>query len=293
MRETEYMDPAILPPDQSILVTTRMAPSEEYAAAPQPTDAGIPRQRSIAGRGEGDRREYEAIVTTSLADEIAFRLQAAIIDGVYPPGAHLRQEEICQRFNVSRTPVREALRKLQAKNFVLMTPNKGATVRFPDRRDLREIYAMRAELEGFACALAAEAGMTAAVLADLEAAQLRVRTATAELEQRPMNTEHGYYFLPLIRANDQFHKVIHRHAGNDRLSTTLSELQESFPKDLVWRAMRSLTENRGMVIDEHEAVMQALRTRDAGGAREAMSSHVLHAGSVLMSYLDEHGFWEQ
>ena len=71
----------------------------------------------------------EEIVPTSLADEIAFRLQAAILDGVFPPGTHLYQEEICARFGVSRTPVREALRKLQAQHLVVVVPNKGAKVR--------------------------------------------------------------------------------------------------------------------------------------------------------------------
>lgn len=237
--------------------------------------------------------DRERIVTTSLADEIAFRLQAAIIDGVYTPGTHLRQEEICQRFNVSRTPVREALRKLQAKQLVVMTPNKGATVRFPTREDLQEVYAMRAELEGFATALAAEAKMTDAVLAELKDAQRMVSVATAELEQRPRDEEHGYYYLPLIRANDRFHDVIHRYAGNRRLRATLAELQNSFPKDLVWRAMRSLSENRGIVIDEHEQILQALARHDAVAAREAMSAHISHSGRVLRAYLDDHDFWKR
>jgi len=235
----------------------------------------------------------ESIVTTSLADEIAFRLQAAIIDGRFPPNTHLRQEEICLQFNVSRTPVREALRKLQAQNLVLMTPNKGATVRVPSRDEVREIYVMRAELEGLACELAAEAQIPEASFRDLEEAQSMVGRATADLEHRPADLEHGYYYLPLIRANDRFHDVILVLAGNRRLHSTINELQTAFAKDLVWRAMRSLSENRTFVIGEHETVLAALRRHDGRQARKAMQEHISHAGDVLLAYLDEQEFWQR
>lgn len=235
----------------------------------------------------------EPIVTTSLADEIAFRLQTGIIDGTFPAGARLRQEEICRQFRVSRTPVREALRKLQAQNLVVMTPNKGATVRSPTRQDVQEIYVMRAELEGLACKLAAGAQVPEAALRDLEAAQLMVETATADLEQRPADLKRGYYFTPLIRANARFHDVIHQLAGNERLRTTIIDLQNAFPKDLVWRAMRSLNENRGFVIGEHHAVLEAFRRHDGVAARNAMEEHITRAGDVLIDYLDEHDFWKR
>jgi hypothetical protein len=90
----------------------------------------------------------ERIVTTSLADEIAFRVQSAILDGLYPPGSRLPQDELCEKFGVSRTPVREALRKLQAKHLVTVVPNKGATVRLLSRKELIDIYDLRSELEG-------------------------------------------------------------------------------------------------------------------------------------------------
>ena len=84
----------------------------------------------------GRRHEYplEQITITSLADEIAFRIQSAILAGEHPPGTRLLQDELCERFGVSRTPVREALRKLQAKHLVVLVPNKGATVRAPSRK---------------------------------------------------------------------------------------------------------------------------------------------------------------
>ena len=83
--------------------------------------------------GEGGDAGIE---TTSLADEIAFRLQQAIIARELPPGTKPRQESLCERFGVSRTPIREALRKLQALRLVIMVPNRGATVRLPTRTEI-------------------------------------------------------------------------------------------------------------------------------------------------------------
>ena len=80
----------------------------------------------------------ESITLTSLVDEIAFRLETAILEGEFRPGTHLLQDELCARFGVSRTPVREALRKLQAQHLVIVVPNKGATVRFPSEAELRD-----------------------------------------------------------------------------------------------------------------------------------------------------------
>lgn len=233
----------------------------------------------------------EPLVATSLPDEIAFRLQAAIIDGSLPAGAPLRQEELCKLFGVSRTPVREALRTLQAQNLVQLTPNRGATVMRPQRDEVREIYVMRAELEGFACELACSSPISDGDLAGLDDAQALVRKATGDLEQRPADLEHGFYFTPLIRANDRFHEAIHRLTGNRRLRAALVDLQNAFPKDLIWRAIRSAGENRALVISEHESVLAALRTQDGPRARLAMAEHVSHSGDVLLAYLDDRKFW--
>jgi DNA-binding GntR family transcriptional regulator len=107
--------------------------------------AAIHRAEHVDGEGA------DPLAPTSLTDEIVFRLENAILEGVYPPGTRLRQDELCVRFGVSRTPVREALRTLQARNLVVVMPNRGATVRIPSRKDAAELYDVRAELEGYAC----------------------------------------------------------------------------------------------------------------------------------------------
>ena len=92
---------------------------------------------------------------TSLADEIALCLQRDILDGRIALGERLAQDELCARFEVSRTPIREALTKLQSSGLVSLRPNRGAIVRTPPRREVQEVYELRAELEGFAAERAA------------------------------------------------------------------------------------------------------------------------------------------
>ncbi len=238
-------------------------------------------------------RARDYVLATSLADEVAFRIQAAILDGEYPPGTHLQQDELCARFGVSRTPVREALRKLQAQNLVDLVPNKGAMVSIRTRSELLEVYALRAELEGFAAQLAAR-HVGAEPLAELQDAQDEINRAMSELAPGRMRPEDEAAFNTRITvANERFHGVIHGLAGNARLARTLEELQSYFPKDYVWRAIGDSPEGHVLSVEEHEQIRDALAARNGRAARRAMSSHIKHAGTLLIAYLDRHQFWSQ
>ncbi len=239
---------------------------------------------AIAGR--------ESIVMTSLADEIAFRVESAIIEGVYPPGSRLPQDELCERFGVSRTPVREALRKLQARNLVVVTPNKGATVRVLTRKELKDVYDVRSELEGYACFLAASR-VTDETIVELDEAQRRLASLVGELEPRRQDDrDSASLHVQVNRANDDFHGVIHRASGNERLYQLAQELGRIFPKDYVWRAIASSDEMRILNIEEHAGIRGALVAGDGEAARREMREHILHARSVLLRYLEKVGFWK-
>jgi DNA-binding GntR family transcriptional regulator len=233
----------------------------------------------------------EPIVTTSLADEIAFRLETAILDGRYPPGSRLPQEELCERFAVSRTPVREALRKLQAKNLVVVVPNKGATVRLLSRKELLDIYAVRAELEGFSCELAA-ARITDACITELDRAQDELEDAVGLLDPAaPDDASAAGPQLRMKHANDWFHTAIHQTAENAPLLQMIKDLGDRCPKDYISRALRVSPEVRDLNIDEHRRIRAALGAGDGQAARQAMREHILHARTVIAAYLDEQGFW--
>ena len=89
------------------------------------------------------------------ADDLAALIEEAIVSGELAPGAVLRQEQLSERFGVSRTPVREALRRLAALGLVSFVPNRGVRVRTLTREDLYEAFLVRAELEAVATEIAA------------------------------------------------------------------------------------------------------------------------------------------
>lgn len=234
------------------------------------------------------------VVTTGLADEIAFRIERAIVEGAFPPGSRLPQDELCARFGVSRTPVREALRKLQARNLVVVVPNRGATVRIPTRKELMDVYDVRGELEGYASELAASR-VSDRIVAGLDTAQRAleglVLNLASELGVEGVGEPSLAIHLQLNQANDDFHGVVLEAAGNERLSQLTRDLGRMFPKDYIWRAMDGTDEMHALNVTEHRRIRDALVTADPARAHAEMTSHIRHARTVLLRYLDRLGFW--
>ena len=228
----------------------------------------------------------EPLTVVGLTDEIAYRLRADILEGRLALGAPLPHEQLAARFGVSRTPIREALRKLQATGLVELSPNRGAVVRTPARTELIEVYELRADLEGLACELAC-ARASDEELGQLDAAQERLAAAIEGIR-----LDEASFDTAVADANGAFHGAIHRAARNARLHATIRDLQDFFPRDSVWRAIADDPETmHAMNVGEHERIAAALRARRPAQARRAMSDHVGGAGRILLAYLDEQRFW--
>ncbi|MET0561484.1 MAG: GntR family transcriptional regulator, partial [Gaiellaceae bacterium] len=116
----------------------------------------------------------------TMADDIALALEEAIVSGEIPPGSTLRQEHLSEQFQVSRTPVREALRRLAALGLVSFEPNRGVRVRMLSQDEIREAFMVRAELESLATEIATPK-MNDDDLAELERAERRFSRATGAL----------------------------------------------------------------------------------------------------------------
>src|SRR5882757_3474972 len=129
-------------------------------------------------------------VPSSYPDQIAQILEREILEGRYGRDEHLQQDEICRRFGVSRTPAREALRKLQAVGLVELVPNRGAMVRLPTLRELREVYRIRAELEGLATELTAR-NRTDELLTRLHDAQRQLASVVATVRPEQLREPDG------------------------------------------------------------------------------------------------------
>src|SRR5689334_2146402 len=131
-----------------------------------------------------DRRRPS--VDTTMADEIAAEIEEQILLGAIPPGTLLRQEQLAIRFGVSRTPIREALRRLDALGLVVLRPNRGVQVRGPSRDELWDSIVVRAALESTAAGLAATR-ISDAQLRQLGRAERRYRGITEQLRDHGLS----------------------------------------------------------------------------------------------------------
>src|SRR6476619_4351697 len=144
------------------------------------------------------------------ADDIARVLEDEIVGGLIPPDTVLRQEMLSERFDVSRTPVREALRRLAALGLVSFEPNRGVRVRSISPHELREAFLVRAQLESLATEVAT-AKMTPADIDALERAEVNFAALTAELRRQAAQGERDEaFFGQWMQGNYAFHEVIYR-----------------------------------------------------------------------------------
>ena len=222
------------------------------------------------------------------ADEIALVVEEAIVSGELPPGTVLRQEQLSERFSVSRTPVREALRRLAALGLVSFVPNRGVRVRTLSREELHEAFLVRAELESLATELAAPR-MTEDDLAELEQAESEFSRATQELRARPRDgVDRWRLTSEWVRANHDFHDVIYRVADAPLVERLAKSARRSFSGHAVWAPGGSEVDALYERNDrEHRAIIAALRAGNASGARALAREHVLHSYELLVHVLDQ------
>src|SRR3954467_13779431 len=215
------------------------------------------------------------------ADELALELEQAIVRGELAPGQVLRQEELSERYGVSRTPVREALRRLAALGLVSFVPNRGVRVRTLSRDELWEAFLVRAELESLATEIAAPK-MTSDDLVELERAEAEFSRATQALRPRPREGDDRWRLTSeWVRANHGFHDVIYRVASVPMIERLPQRGPRPVPPPAVWGpARRSFSGHAmwgpgGSDVDalyerndhEHQAIIAALRAANPGGAR--------------------------
>ncbi|GHH42944.1 DNA-binding GntR family transcriptional regulator [Streptomyces umbrinus] len=245
--------------------------------------APLPDADSPAGKGK------------ALVDDTAAAIRARILSGEIPIGAQLRQVELAELLGVSRTPVREALRQLQAGGLIEVLPNRGAVVRVPAPWEVREAYEIRAELEGLACVRAVHA-VTPDVLRELREANETVRAvssggrgggAAPGAGSSPATTNTSPNASPSTSANDCFHTLIHTVAGNRRLARAIKDVNEAFPRNVSALVLQDNPRHREDNIREHERIVEALAAEDAERARSEMKAHVISAGEQLARWYEQ------
>jgi DNA-binding GntR family transcriptional regulator len=223
------------------------------------------------------------------ADDIALVIEEAIVSGELEPGTVLRQEQLSEQFNVSRTPIREALRRLAALGLVSFVPNRGVRVRTISREDLHEAFMVRAELEALATGYAATK-MTPEDLAELDAAEKRFSRISQELRSREPGEARRSIMGDWVRANHAFHDVVYRVADLPLVEQLGKSARRSFSGPAVWApGDRSIDGLYARNAEQHRAIEQALVAGSAAGARELAREHVLSSFVLLETILEQVG----
>jgi DNA-binding GntR family transcriptional regulator len=220
------------------------------------------------------------------ADDIAVLIEEAIVSGELAPGSVLRQEQLSERFGVSRTPVREALRRLAALGLVSFEPNRGVRVRTLELKDLREAFLVRAELEALITEEAARR-MTPEALAELEEAELRFTRLTKEVRSHDPGGARRSLMTDWMAANHAFHDVLYRTADMAFVESIAKGARRTFTGTTVWAPVDDeLDELYSRNQAEHRAIRQALVAQSVAGARELAHEHVMHSFELLTKVLE-------
>jgi DNA-binding GntR family transcriptional regulator len=227
--------------------------------------------------------------TSTKADDIAILIEEQIVAGELAPGTVLRQEQLSERFQVSRTPIREALRRLAALGLVSFEPNRGVRVRTVARDELREAFLVRAELESLATELAAPR-MTQTALDELDAVEADFTRLTKELRSRRPDADRAQLTREWVRTNHAFHDVIYRVADHPYVEQVAKGARRTFSSRWVWAPEGAELDALYELNDrQHRAIREALAAGSAAGARSLAREHVLASFNLLVTVLDHAG----
>lgn len=206
-----------------------------------------------------------------LHEQVAARLRRMLVEGDIAPGAKLNERALSEALHVSRTPLREAIKRLAAEGLVELLPNRGAVALRLTETDVAHSFELMAALEGLSGELAAQR-ITEAQLNEIRALHFEM---LACFTRRDLS---NYY-----RLNAQIHRAINAAAGNPVLAQTYDQVnarlqalrfRSNQDEDKWKRAMR-----------EHERMVEALAERDAAGLRQVLVTHLNHKRDVVLEQL--------
>jgi DNA-binding GntR family transcriptional regulator len=223
----------------------------------------------------------QAATHRTLVDEVANVLQRRIESGELQVGSWLRQQALAVEFGVSKTPVREALQKLQALGYVDVVRNRGVRVRLASRREITEAYQVRAVLEGLSAELATDY-ISQAQLDDLRAAEQLFQGSVGKLiaHRRDQTYTEGVDDAQWVGADENFHDIVHAAACNERLRAVIRNLHVRVPRTLAWVALHADLRLLEESAAQHRAILDAIEQRDRNAAQALMIQHVRRAGEL-------------
>ena len=214
------------------------------------------------------------IARQSLTSAVADKLRDRIIRGEIPEGSQLRQDAIATQYKVSRIPVREALRQLDAEGLITIVPNRGAVVPALSPDDIEEIFSIRALLEPEVLGLS----IPRLTEQDFSEAHAVLRRYVSELRREDHLSAWG-------RLNWQFHSILYSRANQPRFMAIIRNVNNSGER--YTRLQLYLTHGTKRANEEHHEILELCRKRDVPSACGLLRQHIRYAGESLKQALEQ------
>ena len=203
-----------------------------------------------------------------LHEEVVARVRTMLLEGEITPGARIPERELCEQLKISRTPLREALKVLAAEGLVQLLPNRGSRAAKLTEKDVRDLFEVCQGLEALAGELACER------IGDAEVDE--IAAAHAAMVQH----YHAGDLIQYYRCNRAIHEAIVAAAGNPALSGLYESVTARIRRA---RYFTPMTPPRwALAVQEHEAILNALRRRDGVGLSHILRTHMRHKREEVM-----------
>lgn len=206
--------------------------------------------------------------------ELVFEsLREAIIQGKLGPGERLMEIQLAEEMGVSRTPVREAIRKLELEGLVVMIPRKGAYVAGLSLKDIADVFEIRRALEGLAAELASER----ATDEELEEMERYLVKISEEIETGDVDK--------VVETDTGFHSLLYKASRNERLTQIINNLREQIQRSRT--TSLSYPGRMKIAVEEHRKIVEAVSARDGELARKLAHEHIENAENAMMKMIQQ------
>ncbi len=232
-------------------------------------------KRSSIVAGNEQRQARPPFARATLHSQIAEELRTMIVDGKLAPGQKIPEKELCEAFDISRTPLREALKVLATEGLVELLPQRGARVSVITEAERQELFPIIAALEALAAELACR-NMTDAELAELKGLH---RQMVAAYDRRD-NLEYA-------RLNRKIHLSIFEAARNGALQMLYSNMELRIRN--IRHTVRQSDEDWARAVQDHEKILSALEARDEGLCAKVLRDHVMRTADAVRDALSVAG----
>ncbi|TCK93286.1 GntR family transcriptional regulator [Natranaerovirga hydrolytica] len=210
-----------------------------------------------------------------LRDVVFNALREAILKGELNPGERLMEKQLAERMGVSRTPIREAIRKLELEGLVVMVPRKGAEVARITQKALKDVLEVRCALEELAVKIACE-----------KVAQKEIKALRETMEAFNQAVNKGDV-EKIVEKDVEFHDIIFNSTDNEKLIQILNNLREQIYRYRVEYIKK--TDNHQILVKEHEEILNAIESKNVEKAQEVAQQHIINQETTIIKFIKENG----